>query len=79
MAVLLSYKSGEKREGFIYIIAKFELSVQYCFSQLLKTGPKVIKLFLSVICEFSKKARVFIPSRPYESSIMLVGMAGSQP
>jgi hypothetical protein len=38
-------------------------------------GPNVIKLFMSVIYECSQKARVFVPGKPFQLSLMFGGKA----
>ncbi len=37
-----------------------------------------VKLFTAVIYDFSQKARVFVPGKPYQTSLMCVGKARGQ-
>jgi hypothetical protein len=41
----------------------------------LNTGGDVIKLFTAVIYEFSSKARVFVPVKSFQPSLLFVGKA----
>jgi hypothetical protein len=41
----------------------------------LNTGGDVIKLFTAVIYKFSSKARVFVPVKPFQTSLLFVGKA----
>ncbi len=45
----------------------------------IQPGPNVIKLFTSVIYEFSEQARVFVSCMPLWPSLMFVGKARSLP
>jgi hypothetical protein len=38
-------------------------------------GPNVIKLFASIISEYSLEAKVFNASKPFQPSLMFVGKA----
>jgi hypothetical protein len=42
-------------------------------------GANVIKLFTAVIYEFSLKARMYVPSKPFQLSLMFEGKAGACP
>ncbi len=44
-----------------------------------RPGPNVIKLFLSVINEYLYEARAFNPGKPFQPSLMFVGVARSLP
>ncbi len=39
-------------------------------------GANPIKLFTAVIYDFSLQARVFVPGKPFQSSLMFAGKAG---
>jgi hypothetical protein len=43
------------------------------------SGANVIKLFSSVIYDYSLQARVFVPGKPFQPSLMIVGEARSLP
>ncbi len=45
-------------------------------SNFIKPGPNVIKLFTGVSYEFSSKARVFAPGKPFQPSILFAGNIG---
>jgi hypothetical protein len=44
-----------------------------------RPGPNVIKLFTDVIYEFSYYARVFVPSNPFQPSLMFADKARAYP
>jgi hypothetical protein len=41
-------------------------------------GPKVIKLFTAVICEFLYYTSVFTPGKPFQLSLMFASKAGNK-
>ena len=45
------------------------------FTGILRPGPDVVKLFLSLIYE----CRVFVPVKPFQLSLMFVGKTGACP
>ncbi len=42
-------------------------------------GACTIKLFMAVIYGFSYSARVFLPGKPFQPSLMFAGKAGAYP
>jgi hypothetical protein len=48
-------------------------------SRLTPSGGNSIKLFTTVIYGFSKQARVFVPGKPFQPSLMFAGKAGAYP
>ncbi len=55
------------------------LSVTRKMFLTLTPGHNVIKLFTSVVYECLKKARMFVPDKPIQLSLMFVGKANSLP
>ncbi len=49
----------------------FNANFHYC------PGPDIIKLFKPMNYKFSKKARAFVPVKPFQPSLMFVGKARS--
>ncbi len=50
-------------------------------NSFIKFGPgdNVIKLFTSAIYGFSSEARVFVPGKPFQPSLVSIGKAKSLP
>jgi len=42
-------------------------------------GPFSQHLIFFVTCEWAQQARVFVPGKPYQQSLMFVGKAGAFP
>ncbi len=51
--------------------------VNYDRKKYYNTGANVIKLFLSIIYGFLKYARVFVPGKLLQPSLMFAGKAGA--
>ncbi len=48
---------------------------QVCrFFEVVETGGNVIKLFMAVSYTFSLQARAFVPGKPFQHSLMFVGL-----
>jgi len=45
----------------------------------METGARNVKLFTAVIYGFSKKARVFVPDKPFQPSLLFVIMVRRLP
>jgi hypothetical protein len=60
-------------------LEKMDLFVEILPTRKHRKICSLIKLFTAVIYGFLEQARMFIPGKPFQPSLMLVGKARSQP
>jgi hypothetical protein len=64
----------------IFLIFQLQFKSLACFSLTIEfAGANVMKLFTAVSYEFSKLARVSVPCKPFQLSLLLAGKARNLP